>query len=179
MTRPVRIEPRMKLEAALVSFLDRECQRIVVGFRSSAHLSGQILRPWLELRWIECIVRRTHLKHDRVHVHRNCLVQNRKQLGLLFPGAESGLRGPVDIRYGCDPDCTKFTRNSRGLRLLASSCGGDKKDKRRDGGQRLHWDREMGYFSGSESRKLSLDARRGGGQTFLSRKLPNSKERSG
>ena len=62
----VRVNPSMKLHAALVTFLNHELHRIPVRLRHLPLHARQEAAPWLILRSIQCIRLRTHLKNNGI-----------------------------------------------------------------------------------------------------------------
>ena len=80
--RPIRIEPRMDENAAFMCLGDQKRER-VERLRLS-HLPGQKLRPRLELRSIDRIRHRPHLKDDGVEPQLFSEIENRDQLRLLL-----------------------------------------------------------------------------------------------
>src|SRR5262245_59253447 len=101
----------MELEPAPVRLLDRKRVRILLWLERASLPPGQILRPRLELVIVQRVGARANVEHDRVHLQRHRPIEDREQLLLLFPRAERGLRRPVDVVDGRDPDAAKLALN--------------------------------------------------------------------
>src|SRR5205823_12417896 len=94
-----------------------------------ARLSGEELAPRFQLRRVQGVAHRPDLEDDRIQVQRLTLVEDRDQFRLLPVGGQAGLRRPVDVGDGRDPDAAELARHLRDRRLLGGRHG------RRDRGE--------------------------------------------
>ena len=84
MTRAVRIEPCMQLDAARMCLAHHEGQRIPRRQRCAALRAGEVDRPGLDRRRIHGVGRWSHLKDHRVHAQRLRAIEHRNQFLLLL-----------------------------------------------------------------------------------------------
>jgi hypothetical protein len=111
---PVRVEPRVQLEVALVRLADGVRERVVAGV--TALRTGQVLRPRLDVRRPERVGGRPDLQHDGVVVLPYGVVQPGLQLGLLRGSGQSGPRRPVDVHHRRDPARSELPLRRRRVR---------------------------------------------------------------
>ena len=94
---PVRIEPGVQLQPALVGLLDGKPKRIVRRIGRASLRTRQVERPRLVRRLVERVGVGPHLKNHRVQVEGRGLVEHVPQLRLLLLNGQARLGGPVDV----------------------------------------------------------------------------------
>ena len=108
---PIRVEPRVNQNAAFMCLSDQKSQRVKV--LRLAHPAGQKFGPWFELRAVNCIRHRPHLKYHGIQPHLDGKVDDgQKFRPLLFDG-EISFRGKIDIVDRRNPNAAKLARNFR------------------------------------------------------------------
>src|SRR5215213_176387 len=98
----------MQLEPAFVRLLDGEREGIPRRLRRATLPSSEKYRPRFQSRREECVGPRPDLENDCVELERHGAIEDGQQLSLLIPCRQSGLRWPIDVPDGGDPDRAKL-----------------------------------------------------------------------
>src|SRR5687767_7978441 len=83
MTRAVRIEPRVQLQAACMRLAHGKSERIVKRFGRTALLTGEILGPRLERRLVERVTSGTDMQNEGIETELARSIEQTDQLDLL------------------------------------------------------------------------------------------------
>src|SRR5688500_12918027 len=147
MTRAVRIEPRVQLQAACMRFAHGKSERIVKRFGRTALLTGEILGPWLERGLVERVTSGTDMQNEGIESELARPIEQTNQLDLLRIYGQARPRRPVDIGDSGNPDATELadcrrrsTRDRRGRnqRRRGSAAGQPRESKGRHHSGRGH-----------------------------------------
>src|SRR5688500_1198374 len=142
MTRTVRIEPRMQLQAACMRFAHGKSERIVKRFGRTALLTREILGPWLQRRLVERVASRTDVQNERIETELARSIEQTNQLDLLRIYGQARPRWPVDIGDCGNPDAAELTdyrrRSTRGRRGRNQRRGGSAAGQPRESKGRRH-----------------------------------------
>src|ERR1035437_2447480 len=111
--RAERIEPRVEFQSAGVRLRHRELERIPERHRRHPLPAGEVLRPWFDLRRVQCVAGRPHLQEHRVESESRRSIQQRDELGFREGGRQPRPGRPVEIAHARDPDSSKFPRGAR------------------------------------------------------------------
>lgn len=109
-----RVKPSVQFEAALVSFVDCELERIVGWGGWGPHFAGEVFGPRFEFGGVESISGWADLEDDGVESEGLCLVENLDEFSFLHLGGEAGFGWPIDVSDGRDPEAPELTSERRG-----------------------------------------------------------------
>jgi len=107
----------MQLDTAPMRLGDPLGQRIVGWVGRTALLAGEVLRPRLEPRRIDCISARAHLQDQGVQPQLGGAIDDGEHLRALLRRAQVPATRPVDVRDRRNPGSAEFARRRRRLDL--------------------------------------------------------------
>lgn len=105
--RPEWVEPGVQFNAAAVSLLNGESQRIIPRIDARA---GKPLAPRFQRRAVQGVGIRAHLEKHGVQLQLGAGIQDRQQLRTLGSAGKAGTGGPVNVMDGGNPRRAEFLR---------------------------------------------------------------------
>ena len=106
------VEPGVDFNTAAVRLGDGEGQRVIPRVGTRAAQPGA---PGFNVGFVKGISIRTHLQDDGIEAQPGSLFDDAEQLGLLLAGGQSGLAGPVQIKYGGYPGSAELAGGFGGV----------------------------------------------------------------